>query len=298
MAKQYEYYELTNPQKNIYLREEYYKNTAINLIGGYIVIKEKIDPEIARKMLNLYIKENDSIRTRIIHDKKSGKVLQYIKEYKDEKFKVIDGQNKKEKEINKMIEEDLKKPLNFFNSKLYEFKIYILKNKTILTCKSHHIISDAWSYQLLMNRVVENYTRVTKKEISEEKYSYVDYIKAEQEYFSSDSFKKDEEYWQEYLNEVYEPAILKDINLSRKIDSERKTKVLPKKTYLNLMKYCKSKNITPYVFFLSVLSTYIYKTTGKSQFILGTPLLNRKNSKEKNIHRNVCFNNTFESRNR
>ena len=70
--------------------------------------------------------------------------------------------------------------------------------------------------------------------------------------------------------------------MNQEICSTRVERTLPKKLYLNVLKYCQKNNITPYIFFLSLISIYLYKTTDKEEFTIGTPLLNRKNFQEKN----------------
>ena len=46
--------------------------------------------------------------------------------------------------------------------------------------------------------------------------------------------------------------------------------------------YCKLNNISCYHFFMSVFSLYIGKVTNEKNFVIGTPILNRTNFKEKN----------------
>ena len=47
------------------------------------------------------------------------------------------------------------------------------------------------------------------------------------------------------------------------------------------MSSVKRIKITPYVFFIALHSIYLYKVSGKEDFIIGTPLLNRKIKREK-----------------
>ena len=72
-------YSLTNPQKSIYLTEEYSSNSNINNISGNIIIHEKVNFHCLEKALNIYVKKNDAIRTRIIIDHQVPK--QYIHPY-------------------------------------------------------------------------------------------------------------------------------------------------------------------------------------------------------------------------
>ena len=48
-------YELTNPQKSIWLSEQYYKGTNINNICGVLSIHENVNFDILEKALNLFV---------------------------------------------------------------------------------------------------------------------------------------------------------------------------------------------------------------------------------------------------
>ena len=59
------FYELTNPQKNIYLREEYYPNTSINNISFTYYFEKDLNPEICVIAINKIIESNDALRIRM-----------------------------------------------------------------------------------------------------------------------------------------------------------------------------------------------------------------------------------------
>lgn len=283
MEKQ-EIYDLTNPQMNIFLREQYYDNNAINIIAGFLRINKKIEADVIDKMLNMLVEESDNMRIRIFKGEEDNKPYQHISKYRYKKFPVIDVSNKSEKEIRLLIDKDLQEPLELFESELYQFKVYKLKdNVNIIFIKMHHIISDAWTLKLIPDRILDNYSRIIKGKEGLKKYSYVNYINIEQKYLEGEEFQNDKEYWEKYLEEVYEPAVLKDLSLNQDVRSTRVEKTLSFKIHNKVMNYCKNNKITPYSFFLSILSMYLYKTTGREEFIIGTPLLNRKNFEEKSI---------------
>ena len=54
------FYELTAPQKSIWLTEQYYKNTNINNICGTLFFKEKIDLDILERALKIFIQKDIS----------------------------------------------------------------------------------------------------------------------------------------------------------------------------------------------------------------------------------------------
>ena len=48
------------------------------------------------------------------------------------------------------------------------------------------------------------------------------------------------------------------------------------------MNFAKKNNISVFTFFMAIYSIYLYKISGVSDIILGTPILNRNGIKEKN----------------
>ena len=59
-------YELTNPQKSIWLSEQYYKGTNINNICGVLSIHENVNFDILEKALNLFLEKNDILLIKFL----------------------------------------------------------------------------------------------------------------------------------------------------------------------------------------------------------------------------------------
>ena len=72
-------YELTNPQKSILLTEQFKENTCVSNICGTLSIPEKIDEDALEKAINLFIKNNDSVRIHLVQD--GSDIKQYVKDY-------------------------------------------------------------------------------------------------------------------------------------------------------------------------------------------------------------------------
>lgn len=276
-----EYYNLTEPQKNIYLREEYYNGTSINNISFTYCINRRLDKEVCKKVINKILEINDGLRLRI--SKENNNIVQYIKDYEYEEIEVINCFNKDMDEIKDVMQKDAEIPFKFFDSKLYKIKIYLLpKSKTGIYIKLHHIIADAWVTKILLKQFNEIYNLlVNDQDYITDKHSYIDFINKEKSYIESEAYKKDKEYWEEYLKNVPESIQFKDVALNNESKSIRFTKYIPTELSKKINKYCKERSITPYSFFMSVYAIYLYKTLGKNEFTIGTPLLNRKDYAEK-----------------
>ena len=57
-------YNLTNPQKSIWLTEQFYKNTSINNIVGYLKIEKNVSFDALEKAFNILVARNDSFKLK------------------------------------------------------------------------------------------------------------------------------------------------------------------------------------------------------------------------------------------
>lgn len=278
-------YELTFPQKNIWLVENYNKGTALNVIAGSVKINRGFNEEKCEIAINKVIEENVAMRTRIKEEK--GKVMQYFAPYSYEKIEVVDLSSLSKKEILEYIDGLTFQSFFAKDKKLYNFKILRTgKNSGYIFMCIHHIISDAWSCSKIVKSLTETLETIgTRNENSEEKIvpEYTEYIEKEEEYKNSDKYVKDEEFWNEYLKGFSEVVSLKDKKKTSSLKANRYSVKLDKDLNDRITNYCKENKISPYALFLTAISTYIYRVKDKNDFVLGTPVLNRANFKEKQM---------------
>lgn len=279
-----EKYNLTYPQKNIWLVEKYSGTSPINSIVGTIEIKDKFDEKMCIDAINYIIKSNDAMRFCI--NENNENVEQYVKEYEWKNIKVHDLSSYTLEEVNNFKEKLAKMPLDISKNELFEFCLLrYSKNSGAIFMRVHHIISDAWSCSKIGTDIVNFLSAKLNNEefIEENRPSYIEYINSEKEYESSEKYQKDKAFWEEYLSNVEEPASLKPIKENTSKEARRYSVTLNDKENEKINKYCKENKISPYALFLSAISTYIYRVREISDFIIGTPVLNRANFKEKNM---------------
>ena len=188
----YKYYNLTSPQKNIWNTEQYYKNTAINNICGSILIEENVDLSILAQAINKFIETNDSfkLRIKIIN----GIPNQYFIENKIYDFEIFNFNNIDE--IKNQAQAMVNTPFEILESQLFDFRLFKLPNGFGgFIINAHHIISDAATFGMIGKEVMSNYSKLKNcEELVSKSFSYSDYIKSEQEYFSGPRFEKDKIY--------------------------------------------------------------------------------------------------------
>lgn len=275
-------YELTNPQKSIWFMENYFSGTTINNICSSGTIYGDINISLLKKAIYNVVRQNDSFRIHIISENSIPK--QYISEFKEFKIDIEDIKN--EEEIKQIEEKETKYKFEIMDSDLFKFKIAYLRGKlacVILTL--NHLISDSWSMGIIIQEILRNYNSLINNETpSVETFSYVDYINAENKYKSSEKYQKDKKYWNDLFKTIPESSTIPSLknntsNLTYK--ANRLDFNIEKETVEKINKFCKENRFSVFNFFMSVFSIYLGNVSNSSDFVIGTPILNRTNYNDK-----------------
>lgn len=285
------FFDLTNPQKSIWNTEEVFKGTAINNICTSGIIYEKVDIELLKKAINLVVKEHDSFRIRLVL--RDGKVQQYISDYLNFNIEVKNIHSRNE--LNLIQKEAVNHKFDIIDSDLFTFKIIILND--VFTCvilTVNHIIADSWSLGITIQEILKNYHNLKNKNVNNSQiYSYKDYISSEYTYRKSPKFEKDKKFWENTFCTIPEQATFPSIiNNSNNMSSHaNRLEFKLNDELVNAIKtYCNLNHFSIFSFFMALYSIYIGRTSNVSDFVIGTPILNRANFKEK--HTTGMFVNT------
>ena len=271
-------YELTNPQKSILLTEQFNKNTSVSNICGTLSITEKINVDALEKAINLFIQHNDSVRINLFED--GSEIKQFIKNYSFvdiEKISIT-----KQYPLSKLEEDVISKPFTLFNNDLYRFVIFVNSDGTGgFMANLHHIISDAWTMSLLIDQIMSYYASLIQNSLIEniKNNSYINFIHDEQKYIESPKFERAKEFWEHQFDNL-EFSYLKDFQ-SSSYEAIRKSVTLSKAETDTLVNFCNNHKTSLFSLFMAVLNIYLSKINNTSSSIVGTPILNRSNFKEK-----------------
>jgi len=276
-----ELYELTSPQKTIWLTEQFYKGSSINNVSGTLIIDAQVDFNILKKAINIFVQKNDAMR---IHLKfTEDEVMQYIVESTD--FEVDLTKIEDEESLKKWENNLAKTPFSMIEVPLCSFKMFKYPNgKGGFNATLHHIISDAWTMGLLIEQIMDNYYNLTNNiDIDlENSYSYIDYINANKEYRNSIKYIKDKEYWNNNFKDEFNVAKIMP-NIINKNDTEANRKNIELSTEINnnITEFCNTNKISTFTFLTAVIQIYLSKINKNKTVVIGTPVLNRGNFKDK-----------------
>ncbi len=280
-------YNLTNAQKNIYMIEMAIGKSAINNIAGKLHIKNNFDEEICEQVINDLIRKNDNFRININKNKKTDEISQCLEQYEYIDVQFQDFTNYSSDELKEVNMEFFSKPFDIFNSKLYEFRIEkYSKNTGAIILKIHHLIADAWTFKNMIDSLYTSYEmKLGNTDMKSVKpVSYIEHLEEEMTSKEYQKQEKDKEFYREYLSNPSTPTSLSTITNNEKLKQAKRYTVTLRKEYNDeLIKYTKNNKVSILSLFMAAFSTYIYRITNSTDIVLGTPILGRKNFKEKNM---------------
>ena len=114
-------YNLTNPQKSIWLMDQVNPGTNLNNIGGPVLINDSVNVPLLEKALNLYIEKNEATRLRIKLVDSSP--MQYVADYSYFTIPVTKLKNEKELEDWNQKIIDTQRVINYINSFLDNVRV-------------------------------------------------------------------------------------------------------------------------------------------------------------------------------
>lgn len=266
-----QFYPCSSAQKRLYILHQLepektnYHITTIHQLTG------KPDVERLNITFNELIKRHEILRTNFITSQ--GEPVQVIHEAQESNIDVIEiEQSTFDTELKAAIV-----PFNLENGDLFRAKLFQVKNSDIsyLLFDIHHIVMDGFS----LNQLVLEFTQLYNKETPENSsISFKDYAVWETDFLATKKVKIQEEYW---LNEFRELPANLDLptDFSRNTNNENKAQTtyihLDKKLSDTITKLVESQQLTHFHLFFSAFSVLLSRYSGKSDLVIGTPIINR-----------------------
>ncbi len=276
-------YPLTHPEKRIWYLEKIYPNTSFNNIGGYVRISGNINFGVLGEAINLVIKKNDAMRFNVLEDE--DMVSQYVKPYEKYTLDFNDFSTFDEPmiEFSRWMENLAKTSFKLINNNLFYFAFFkIADNDCGYVIKLHHFIADGWSVNIITNQVTEYYLKLINNEVIDDcnENSYLDYLVSEKSYINSEKFLKNKAFWNEKFKTIPQFAQYKG---SYNTAGARKSCYVDRDRTLNLKKYIQETKSSLNTFFMAVFLIYLHKVTQENDLVIGSPVLNRSNKKERDM---------------
>ncbi len=180
------------------------------------------------------------------------------------------------------------------------FKTVLLEiepQHNVLLLMMHHIISDGWSVNILLNDLSHLYQQHLSQEYSEKlpelSVQYTDYSRWQRQLSDGGWFESAHNYWLQALDNVPTTLALNYDKSRPQLPTFKGAmgfSEIPSALKSKLLAYGRQQAVTPYMLLLSVFSMVLYRYSGQKDFLIGTPIANRP--KQKTHHLMGLFVNT------
>ena len=252
-------------------------NVVYNISGG-LLIDSVLDVNKIVDCINKIVNNQSSFRTQF--EIVDGELYQRIINHAQIKIDCYNGQ---EKDLQSILDK-FPKPFDLTTAPLLRASVYVLDNKkTLLLLDTHHIIMDGASLNILIQDFCTLYSN---NNIDKLKFEYIDYSEWEKSFVESDEIKKYDEYWAS----TFANSQISSLNLpydfpanSKSYEGDKISYNMPKETFSKIEELAKKHDVSAYTVFLSALYILLYKYTGQTNLIVGSPLEGRNYEEFNNI---------------
>ncbi|WP_426577246.1 condensation domain-containing protein [Xenorhabdus stockiae] len=251
-----------------------------------LLMEGELDHSVLEKSLNTILERHESLRLKFykedeqifIQPDNSMKInLQVIEEFSKGMAKEKIGI-----EVNKLWQTKLRMPFDVYNGPLIRtFLLPISEKITVLLIDLHHIISDGWSVNIIMNEFKQLYTaysRGQKNPLAPIAMQYSGYIHDSQKSHTTEAVKKQIEFWHKQFSDVIaerEFPISFSKHVATKYRSHTRLIKIPDSLNKVALQYCEDHNITPYMLFMALFHTCLFMHYGESKHITSSPKADR-----------------------
>lgn len=279
-------YAVSSIQQTMWIQSQYENLSKLyNIPMGLYINDDTFNPEVIQDFFKLLMEHNESFRTVFL--KKDAQIMQKILSFNELEFQMdffdlSDEPNPIEIK-NSIIRE--KRSKIFELDKFPLFSITYLKfnsSKHYILLVIHHIISDATTIKLLYELFNDFYSnkKVFLYRLKENQIQYKDYS-----YWLENREPNSGEldFWKSRLSSEIEP-------LELPLDCKRQQNISYNGTSYefiiessDIRSLVKQEKVTPFTFFVTVFSCFLYEITGQHRFLIGTPFSTRVRAEFENV---------------
>lgn len=274
-----EYYELSNPQRRIWLTEVLHNHKDMANIGYLIELKGNYDLDKLAKAIKYVVKANHSLRLRFKHSEKDkSELLQYMPEYEEVHVEMINVES--EEALVERIEKIHRERFDIYDNYLCSFAVFSINNERFgLFESAHHLVADGISAVVVARETIDTYQQLENNEFkeSEKEFSYFDFLEDEKKYIGSEKYERSKEFWVQKLEDFDGEEITFALNKNKKnsLKVKRRSFEIPR-NMLDLVEQYKIDNrFSNFGLFMAALGIYFNRFMNHQDVIIGMPVHNR-----------------------
>ncbi len=278
---------LSYAQERLWFLDQLYPNSSMYNISTAVKIRGKLNIELLEKSLNQLIQRHEILRTRFVTI--DGIPYQAISKQFTITIPVINIQDIPEEEkaakIKTLVNEEANRPFNLGRLPLLRATlIQVADSEYILVFTMHHIISDGWSFGVVIGELIETYQALQenrKPRLPELPIQFVDFALWQRKRQKTEAYQKQLEYWKHQLGDI-PPVLELPADFPRPHSKIKRGSHLhfeiPKSIYEKIKQVSQRENVTPFMILAGAFNLLLSRLTRQDDIAIGVPVANRDRS--------------------
>lgn len=271
-------------QQRLWFIDQLEPNNSAYHIFDAITFNDQLDAAALERSLSEIARRHESLRTTF--SSIDGEAMQVVSPPHSCALPFIDlshlSEGERQTRLQQLSTEAAGRPFDLKKGPLWRAALVRLSpEEHVLMLTMHHIVSDAWSMQLLAGELEILYGAYSRGEASpleELPVQYADFAIWQREWLQGDELERQLSYWRERLAGVPEvvelpadkarPVVLSPQGASQPL---RISKQLTEKLKL----LSQREGVTLFMTTLAAFKTLLYRYTGQEDIVIGSPVANR-----------------------
>ncbi|RKR04557.1 amino acid adenylation domain-containing protein [Flavobacterium sp. 90] len=279
-------YLMSSSQRRLWLLSQFEGGNIAYNMPSIFEIKGSLDISLLEKVFLSVIERHESLRT-VFNENELGEIRQFILNVNEIKFQLqfedISKEDYSLDKLNAIIYDETAYIFDLTSDSLIRAKLIKTTNDTyVFSCVMHHIISDGWSIDIMINELFmlyDSYASGNKLTLPELKLQYKDYASWQQDQLKSDTSRDHKDYWLDQFKGELPVLDLPTYQTRQAIKTfagDSLNKVYDKNISNPFKDLCQSQGATLFMGLLAAVKVLLYRYTDQSDIIVGSPIAGRE----------------------
>lgn len=282
---QMESYPLSSAQKRLWILSQFPGQSVVYNMPNTLVLNNSFDTECFVKAVKATIERHEILRT-VFRQNDQGEVRQVVLPAGESGLSMqeldLSNQDNPQQAAAAFIQEDELRPFDLETGPLLRVVLIRISEDThLFYYNMHHIVSDGWSINVLSSDIFAFYNAFltgSEPQLEPLRIQYRDYAVWQNQQLEGDDSQRLEQFWLErFAGDL--PYTELPFQLTRPTTKSSGgsslSVAIPEATVTPMKQLANSNGASLFMVVLATLKTFIYRYTGETDVVLGTPVAGR-----------------------
>jgi amino acid adenylation domain-containing protein len=275
-----EHYALSPAQQRLWILSRVDRQSHAYNEGDVYEMKGEVEVDLVQQTFTKLVRRHEILRTNFIQVNDEPRQFIHAPENFTTTILYLDhsGEDAPAETAQSVLQSRYHEPFDLENGALFRFTLIKTAERSfLLGIVMHHIITDDWSGNILINEFISLYESST--ELPALQLQYRDYAHWINEQLQQPAMQEQRNFWTSSLHgdiPVLELPLDNPRTARKKHDGDAVHAIIPQQQLMQLQNCCRNENVSLFMLLLSGVSVLLSRYTGQYDFVIGSPSAGRE----------------------